>query len=110
MLPGVAKCVAGAIGKGVSVLERGIAIEGPFSWDLMRAHVRWRPNEIVDVVEDGRYRRLLEHDGRLLLLGVDAPVPELLAVTLEGLNAAPLPEDLDRAVLAAARMFSLDIS
>src|SRR5947209_6291107 len=91
---------------------RTIRVEGPFSMPLMLANVQRRPNEIVDLVIDQEYRRLLVHGEHLLLLRAGAAGPDLgeLRMSVQGMGRASEASDIAFAEAALRRVFSLDAS
>jgi DNA-3-methyladenine glycosylase II len=91
---------------------RTLAVEGPFRLPLMLANLRRRPNEIVDLVADEEYHRLLVHQGRPLLLRAapsDASESEVY-LTVHGIDVPPALDDLDFAARALRRVLSLEHS
>jgi DNA-3-methyladenine glycosylase II len=85
---------------------------GPFSFAHLLAGIRRRHNDAVDVVEEGCYRRLLNHRGRALLLTACAHQSDPHSVRLEvrssdgGVDGA----DLSFAEMALRRIAWLDHS
>jgi DNA-3-methyladenine glycosylase II len=81
----------------------------PFRFDLALLYLRRSPLEVLDVIEDGVYRRALEIGGRPRLLEVRGEAageqPRLQVSLLDGPAS---PDDLDEAASLVARCFRVD--
>jgi DNA-3-methyladenine glycosylase II len=81
----------------------------PFRFDLALAYLRRSTWEVLDVVEDGAYRRAVNAEGRLRIIEVrghgEAEQPKLEVRVLGG---ATSPADLDEAEALVARCFRID--
>jgi DNA-3-methyladenine glycosylase II len=94
-------------------VERTLYVNGPFSFAHLVAGVRKRHNDAVDLVEDGRYRRLLNHQGRGLLLTAWADTEDprqSVRLRVEGADGAIDGAGLSFAEIALRRTAWLDHS
>jgi DNA-3-methyladenine glycosylase II len=93
-------------------VERALHVHGPFSFAHMLAGVRKRHNDAVDLVEEDRYRRLLNHGGRGLLLSAwaDANDAQLVRLCVRAADGAVRGDDLSFAEAALRRIAWLEHS
>ena len=73
-----------------SVREAIVPVRAPYRLDLTAVVLRRLSTNVVDVYDGAAYRRLLGEAGEPLLLSVDQPAPDALAVRLEGPGADAL--------------------
>ncbi len=83
-----------------SVREAVVPVTTPYRLDLTAVALRRLSTNVVDVFEDGAYRRLLGDPAAPALLRVEQVAPDALAVSIEGPGAEPFdPAAIVRRVL-----------